>query len=185
MRECSFSLLRGKRVLIEGDVGSGKTRLLKKILLEAVSSQEGPVSLIDMAPDRLSLEGREVGGRVSIQEKAGLRVYRPTNVFAPRIQGRSREEVLRLAEENSNRIDEVLERYLKDPTPILFINDLTLYLHAGDLGKLERTIATAETFVGNAYKGKILLEDRGSGISARENLLLEVLETSMDKVIML
>lgn len=138
-----------------------------------------------MAPERVAKGTLEAGGSVTVSEMRGLRVYKPVKVFAPRLQGRSSEEVLCMAGENSNQISMVLGLYLERPTPILFINDLTLYLHAGDVGRLRRAIDSAETFIGNAYVGESLGDDWGSGITERERRLLKELEVAMDKVIIL
>lgn len=185
MRGYSFRRFIGKNVLVKGEVQTGKTRLLEDMLHEALSSNKKPISLIDMAPERLAKGAFDAGGRVSINEMRGLRIYRPAIVFAPRLQGRCREEVLRMAEENGRQIGAILDLYLEEPTPILFINDLTLYLHAGDPGKLKRVIDTAETFIGNAYGGESIDDDCGSGITGRERRLLKELEAFMDKVITL
>lgn len=181
----SFRRFIGKKVLVKGEVQTGKTRLLEGLLREALSSQKKLMSLIDMAPERVTKGAFDAGGRVPVNEMRGLRVYRPAVVFAPRLQGRSREEVLRMAEENSSQIGAILDLFLEEPTPILFINDLTLYLHAGDPGKLKRVIDSAETFIGNAYEGESIGDDCGSGITGRERRLLKELEAFMDKVITL
>jgi len=159
--------------------------MLEGMLREALASQKKPISIIDMAPERVSKGAYYAGGRVPLNEMRRLRVYRPAVVFAPRLQGRSKEEVVRMAEENSNQIGIILDLYLGKPTPILFINDLTLYLHAGDPRRLRMAIDSAETFIGNAYVGESIGEDCGSGITKRERRLLKELEEVMDQVIIL
>jgi hypothetical protein len=92
---------------------------------------------------------------------------------------------MRMAEENGRMIETVLDNYLKNPTSTLFINDLTIYLHARELEKLQRVIDSSDTFVGTAYEGESIANDHGSGINEREKELLKSLERNLDRVIIL
>lgn len=185
MKEISFCGIVGKKVLIKGEAQTGKTKLLERLIREAISCQTIPISLIEMAPVHLGRGNLEVGGRVAVKGVRGLRYYVPDEVFAPRLQGRSAGEVLEMAKKNAVRIGEILENYLEAPTPILFINDLTIYLHAGDPETLRRAISSAETFVGTAYAGVAIGGDHGSGINRREKALLAEIEESVDAIMTL
>lgn len=181
MRAPDFMGLSGKKCLILGEAGSGKTRLLERLLEEAVQEGLGPqVTLIDMAPEGRIIGGLKVGGRV--KAGGGVRRFAPDRVFAPRLEGRDKGEVLRLAGLNARSLEPLLRRYLDSPTPILFVNDLTMYLHGGDPGVLERAISASRTFIGTAYKGSSF-DDRGSGLNALERSRLERLIPLFDVVI--
>lgn len=174
----------GKKVLIIGEAGTGKTILLVK-LLEEVDEKglSSEVTLIDLAPKRFG----EFGGRVTdyLCQVGGIRLLMPTDVFAPRLSGKTKEDVLLLAEKNKELIEPLLKEFISNPTKILFINDVTIYLHAGDPTLIEKCIEVSGTFVGTAYYGTKLQDDKGSGITHRERTLTERLMKKVDEVIFL
>jgi len=172
----------GKRVLILGEAGSGKTALAARVL-EELMMLFGPaeISVIDMAPHRKG----GVGGRLSeitniVKE---MRYLRPKRVFTPRLTGTSREQVLKYAKLNRRTIEPLFNMFIRKPTRILILNDVTLYLHAGPLETVLKCMRLAETFLATAYYGSRFAEDRGSGLSAREKQLVKELSSYMDQVI--
>lgn len=183
----SMADLLNKKTLITGDVGAGKTRLTEKLLAEALDQGCGSITLIDMAPQRKEGHGVRAGGRVRIPRSHLGRVRRlcPKVIARPRLEGRGREEALRIAASNALLIAPCISAFCESPTEALFINDATIFLHAGDPALLLRAVSMASTFIGNAYSGAAIADDRGSGISARETEALGRLETAMDVVIRL
>lgn len=174
----------GKKVLIVGEAGTGKTILLVRLLEEAnVRGLSNEMTLIDLAPKRIG----EFGGRVTdyLHQLGNTRLLVPAKVFAPRLSGKTREEVLLLAEKNREVIEPLLKELINKPTRMLFINDLTIYLHAGEPELLEKCIEVSETFVGTAYYGTKLQDDKGSGITFRERMLTERMMKKVDDVIFL
>ncbi len=93
----------GKRVLILGETGSGKT-LLASRLLNGISILVDPreITVIDMGPERTG----EVGGRLVeyTQLMNNLRYLRPRNVYTPRLSGNSVKHVLNYTELNRQMI---------------------------------------------------------------------------------
>jgi len=174
----------GRRVLIVGESGTGKTALLARLLEELVEEglAEG-VTLIEMAPPRV---GR-FGGRVSDYTGAVSRVRYlfSERVYTPRLSGRTAQEVEELARRNAELLRPLLLRYIESPTPILLINDVTMYLHAGEPELLLRALSLSETFVGTAYEGRLLEDDKGSGVTRREREGLELLKRAVDLVVRL
>lgn len=187
MAEFRYKDFVGKKALFKGDVGSGKTLIMHGLLVEAVNTlPEGSITLIDMAPPKRAVGEVSIGGPVQIGKWVKRITYmRPEGLKAPRLEGVTGEGVFLLAKENAERIDPLLERYLEKPTEALLVNDLTIYLHGGDFGKITQAVGIACTFIGNAYEGKSLSEDLGSGITARERLLLADFEELMDTVVVL
>jgi L-fucose mutarotase/ribose pyranase (RbsD/FucU family) len=186
--EYLFQQLLGKKVLIVGDAGTGKTALTASLLEEAVSMQHShEITIVDMAPPSMIVQGIRIGG--PMEEATNIikevRYLRPRDVKAPRVMGRSRQEVLKLADFNKQEIDSVLDVFLANPTPILFINDISLYLQMGDLKKLICIIGVTKTFIANGYLGDKLAEDFGAGISGNERKRMRELMKSVDVVITL
>lgn len=184
----SFHELKGRRVLIIGDVGSGKTDLTRRLLEEAVEiSRPEEITIIDMAPKREIIDGRPVGGRLFGAEERprGVRYLAPKRVEMPRFKARSAEELRSMVLLNSERIRPLLKEYLASPTPILFINDVSIYLQSGSLHPLLEVVERAETLIANGYYGELLAEDLGTGVSQAERRLMELLTSHMDLMIRL
>jgi hypothetical protein len=63
------------------------------------------------------------------------------------------------------------------------VNDITLYLHLGELKTVLECIKLAKTFLATAYYDSKLAEDLGTGISLRERQLTDKLAAFMDLVV--
>jgi energy-coupling factor transporter ATP-binding protein EcfA2 len=174
--------IRGKRTLVLGESGSGKTRLVAK-LVEQLMTVEKPdrITIIDFAPKRTG----HLGGKLTDYStlKRGVRYLAPKKVCAPRLTGASPEQVLRLARLNRRLMEPLLSEFIQKWTEILIINDVTLYLHAGKLERILQSVRLADTFLGTAYYGSKLAEDLGTGISLREKGLTNELAAFMDRVV--
>ncbi|MDI9644698.1 MAG: hypothetical protein QFX35_05715 [Candidatus Verstraetearchaeota archaeon] len=182
MEGIDFLTLSGKRTLLRGGVGTGKTFLLEKILEGAINAEEGSVTVIDMAPDERFVGVVKVGGKLKLRDARGARYLTPAYVHAPRVEGKDKRGVVHLAELNAKALEPLLRSYLSSPTPVLFINDMSIFLHRGRLYIMKEAILTARTFVGSAYWGTFF-DDKGSGINERERALLEQLMVLFDRII--
>jgi hypothetical protein len=181
-----FPPLLGKRNLIMGEVGSGKTRLMAELLEEAVNlGYSEKIAVIDLSPNVEVSPGKVVGAPLAdyVKIDSSVKVLRPLKLRAPRLEGKSGEEVIRLAEENARAIEKVFSELLRDSKEILFVNDVSVYLHRGSLEKLLSALSRAKTWVLTGYYGNSLNDDKGSGVSSRERALMMKLAESMDNVI--
>lgn len=174
-------LLLGKRTLIIGGVRSGKTKLTAEILRSMLNHVKS-ATVIDLAPKKGG-----VGAALTsyIELPSWVRSLSPDVLHAPRLEGRDSEEVLRLAKLNEEKIKPLLLSFLSNPTELLVLNDLTIYLHAGDLELLLNCIEACGTFLGNAYYGRGEFDDKGSGLNERERELVEELMRKADFIIKL
>lgn len=166
-----------------GDVGTGKTRMTAELLEEAVElGFSGDVTVIDMAPETREIEGRRIGGRISDITEAYKRVrfLTPYRVEPPRLTATSAEELLSLVQLNAQRIKPLIEEYLAAPSPILFVNDISLYFQSGSFNLILRLVEEAETFIANGYYGEYFAEDLETGVSKRERELIDLLASQMD-----
>lgn len=179
----NFEKLIGKRTLICGEVGAGKTRLLTNFLKFLVSvGLKDEITVIDLAPDYGDI-GRSVESYYP--EARMFRYMRPDRIYPPRLLSRSRDEIIRYAEMNLIESRKLFKDYLRTPTRILLINDLTIYFHAGDPEDVLRLLDLCDTFAATAYEGEALEDDMGSGITMREKRSLSRIKERMDFIVSL
>ena len=183
MTECSYKELQGKRTIITGDIGSGKTVLTRKLLMEAIEMGEN-VTVVDFAPDVTIVDGVKIGGYL-VQYEQGCRVLKSGSIATPRLSAKDSYELLRLAGHNAEITETLLTEFTRNPTPVLFINDTSIHLQSGDIQPILLAIKEAETVVLNGYVGEYLKEDHDTGLSERERSLMKKLAQSMDQEIKL
>ncbi len=174
--------LLGWRTLILGETGSGKSVLLFRILSSlAESCDTKEITLIDMAPSR----SWGVGGKLSEIGKIpeGVRYHTSWDVTPPRLVGRTAEEVLSLALKNRALLEPFVSNYLAEPTPILMINDASIYAHGGDPGPLLKALGLAKTWIVTAYSGERLAEDKGASVTLAERRFVNSLIEAADRII--
>jgi GTPase SAR1 family protein len=172
----------GKKVLILGEAGSGKTMLAARLLQEFMDLvNPEKISVIDLAPKRVGEFGGKLKDYASITGK--VKYYSPKRVYTPRLSGKSPKQILRYAELNKRNMQPLFEEFIKNATDILVVNDITLYLHLGELERVLECIKLAKTFLATAYYGSKLSEDLGTGISLRERQLTDKLAAFMDLVV--
>lgn len=184
----TFRDLVGQKVLITGDVGAGKTKLTIALLDEAVAAGWGAqITVIDMAPATVFIHGRKIGGKLielSDQVKQ-VRYLTPPRVETPRLSAKSTEELLRLVAVNEARIRPLLTAFVETPTPVLFVNDISIYLQSGDETPILAAMEAAETFIANGYYGTTLTSDFATEVSTTERRLMQQLMDAVDRVIAL
>ncbi len=174
--------LKGRKILIAGDVGRGKTAYTAKLIEEILKQNpEEDITVLDFAPEY---------GKIGFSLKQYLQrvprnYHTPEKVAAPRLEGRDGAEVLALARQNAMYIEPLLKHYLEHSTKYLFINDVSLYLQAGDYELISSCLKKAETAIINSYYGSTLSNDRGSNISLIERHQVEKLMKEVDIVIRL
>jgi tRNA-specific 2-thiouridylase len=164
-----------KKTLIVGDVNSGKTTLCRKILEDLCRQGLGErIAVIDLAPEipEGSLRNRGlkgVGGRLQPPAGSGA-AWLHAPVIAPRLTSSSEAEALEKAGRNREAIEILLKQFEASGRDILFVNDVSLYLQAGDPERLAGLLDRATTAVVNGYLGEKL----GPGeLSRRERKAME------------
>jgi hypothetical protein len=170
-------------VLIVGEVNRGKTTLTGRIFELYRQGQTGPVTVVDLAPSMalMSKTGPGIGGRLSISPSPGVR-YFYDRIRAPRLESKDEREALALAEENRRMIESLFEKAFQENVKALFVNDCSLYLHAGDPKKMLQWVRAAGTSVLNGYYGESL----GPGpVTEREKAGMEYLMKHCDRLIRL
>ena len=152
----------GKKILVIGDVNTGKTTLCKRWLAELCQQGLGArIALLDLAPTisrELALQRGIVGAGGELRAPAGSEVLdlRAT-LEPPRLSSSSEGEALEKAERNAQLI-ETLSCQLEPQRDILFINDVTLFLQARSAASLTEAVGfdRRTTLVVNGYRGERL-----------------------------
>lgn len=169
--------LRGGWTLIAGEVNTGKTLLLARALKGFLDQGQEDLAVIDMAPPAI----RGIGGQMGGQWPPAVRFYR-AGLAAPRLTGRTPAEVLALARANARRLEEVFAAYLARPARVLLINDVSMYLQAGDPDRLLEVMQASPTVVINGYYGHSL---GGGELGRRERERMAELAARCQRVIRL
>lgn len=172
----------GKKLLIWGETGAGKTKLLAEILQELIWQVDPEeITVIDLAPQRTG----EIGGKLTdyLTIDSRVRYLSPEKVYTPRLVSTSPEHVLRYAELNKKSMKPLLDQFVRKTTSVLMLNDITLYLHLGELQTVLECVRLADTFSATAYHGSTFDKDFGTGISSRERQLTEELAAFMDSIV--
>ncbi len=186
MQEFPFERFEGKKTLVIGEPGSGKTKLIVSVLHEAIERvHPDDITVLDFAPAQLSFRGLRIGGRImDFLPDIRCHAYQSSDsIRAPRLEGHDANEVWKLAEHNASLTSDYIRSYLASPTPYLFVNDLTMHLHGGDVNLLLEAIRKSRMFLGNAYSGTFLEDDRGAGVSKRERQGLRKVAAVVDIVV--
>lgn len=174
----------GKRILVIGDVNTGKTTLCKRWLSELC--QEGlctRIALIDMAPTishELALKRGIVGAGGELRAPEGSQVLDlRAHLEPPRLSSSSENEALEKAERNAQLIDALIGR-LEPKRDILFINDVTLFLQARSAASLIEAAKFDKrtTLVVNGYRGERL---GGGALTRHETAEMSELERAFSE----
>jgi hypothetical protein len=170
---------RGHRTLIVGEVHSGKTLATLKIFRDWRRSSRESIAVLDLAPEEMD----RVGGKMPFkeEEKEGI-LYLSPRILPPRLLGKSETGIRRLARENRKRIDRALSTLRSCAASVLFINDLSLYLHDGEGEKIWLSLENISTVVMNGYYGRFF---GSSPLSQRERAEMEFLMVRCDRVLFL
>jgi hypothetical protein len=170
---------RNQRILIVGEVNTGKTRTTLDILTRWIAADPSrPMTVLDLAPEPVG----GIGGRLSLPPGFDGR-YLSADIVPPRLTGRTPDDIARLAVANARAAEPLLTAILTHPHPVLVVNDASLYLQAGDYRRFTEIIQSAATVLINAYYGKSLSRDHP--VSHRERRLTERLMQDCDRVIRL
>lgn len=151
----------GHKLLVLGDVNTGKTTLCKQILDEFCARDLGEqIAIVDLAPyipagvgSHKGLAG--IGGGLTPPADCGA-LYLSGHLEAPRLTSSSEAQALEKASRNCGVIEAMFERADLARRSILFINDVTMYLQAGSAEGLLAHCAGADTLIVNGYFGERL-----------------------------
>ena len=168
--------------LITGASNVGKTRLTARAL-DAWIQRNGTdgVVVFEFGPE-FEHEGRILGRRLSRFGAIPDGVWQGVlDAYAPRAQGSTDAEALRLASDNAARAARIVEAAPDDPRAV-FVNDATIPFQAGDdPGLLTGYCDRAETAVLNALSSDELGTD--DPVSRHERAALDAFRAWADRIV--
>lgn len=165
----------GQKLLILGDVNTGKTTLARRILQDfRARGLDARIAILDLAPEippqiaqARGVTG--VGGTLTAEGSAAVVRSRPL-LQPPRLTSASEAEAAAKAARNRTLIDAAWQGL--PARDILFVNDLSMYVQDGPASELVARFAPVETVVANAYFGERL---GGGALSRHEREEMEQL----------
>ena len=178
MPEKNIQQYLGRQTLVAGAVNAGKTTRTEAVVQQFLAAGYGQrMVILDLAPDPL----KGVGGKLWTDKLSGV-TYLTDKIHAPRLMGKDSVDTLALAKENAQTIEHLFSQIQCGDEDILILNDVTLYLQAGDLKLLCDFLNRFSTKFINAYYGNSFDD---SDLSRRERELTEALMEMSDEVIVL
>ena len=169
-----YSSLKGLHTLIYGEINTGKTFYTAKFvqyLLEDKRFEPKEISILDFAPRLTHFKNLKIGGRIQDYYEDCLKcniINFVGDIIPPRLKAENKSEMYSNICNNFKKIHETIEKYNNNPTSVLIINDISLFLHLGSNKYLINTINKSNTFFGNAYYG--------TSISSKFSKLLSIIE---------
>ncbi len=167
----------GRRILIVGDVNTGKTSATLDLLKAMLHADQRDIVVLDFAPETT----RGIGGKLCLDGFENVQ-YLTADIIPPRLTGKTPEEVEKYARINAERIEEIFEIALCRSREVVVINDISLYLQGEEVEKLLRWLGHARTAVINGYYGQSFDKTE---FSRRERARMETLMNFCDEIIQL
>jgi hypothetical protein len=165
----------GRKLLIVGDVNTGKTTLTRHILEGFCARGLGArIAVLDLAPhispELAAARGlRGVGGHLDAPPNDGVLTI-SEQLEPPRLSSSSEVEAMGKAARNRDLLDAAWQRAGLAGRDILIANDISMYLQAGSADALIARFAAAHTVVANGYFGQRL---GGGELTRRERAEME------------
>ncbi len=173
--------LIGHQTILYGESNTGKTHNAAIFLQFLLNSNIDPktISVLDFAPKCQIYNKRKIGGKIIdyFIPPDTLGLFLDVETTPPRLTGKNKREIKNYALQNQDLTKKALKRYLIRPTPILIVNDISIYLQKGSIRFFIKVLKSAITFYGNSYYGKSISNKYSKRFSKIEsNKILRLIE---------
>jgi hypothetical protein len=171
----------GHHTLLYGETNTKKTYYTAKFvqfLVETKDFNSNEISILDFAPTLNTIKNLKIGGKIKDFYDNSIicnNIFFKGDIIPPRLRARSKKELYETACKNYKKTYEILNFFNNNPTKILIINDISIYLHIGNKNLLLEAISKSNTFFGNSYYGSSIKSDFAKQFSLREKRLVEYL----------
>jgi hypothetical protein len=182
-----FNSLVGLHTIIYGETNTGKTFYTAKFiqyLIEIKGFNPKEITILDFAPKLAYIKNLKIGGRIYDYYENSVKCNNidfEGEIIPPRLNAKDKSDLFKIICLNFKKIYEILKIYNKNPTPVLIINDVSLYSHLGANQYLINTINKSNTFFGNAYYGDSIRNKFSKLLSIREKGRIDSLVRNIDQ----
>jgi len=177
----SYKECIGHHTLLYGETNTKKTYYTAKFiqfLIESKYFDLKDISILDFAPPHSIINNIKIGGKIKDFYKNSVKcnnLHFKGEIIPPRLNARNIKDLYENACKNYRKTFKILKSFNDNPTSILIINDISIYLHVGNKKLLIDSIQKANTFFGNSYYGSSIKTDFTTLVSLREKRLVEYL----------
>jgi len=180
-KNSNFDSFINRHTLLYGEADTKKTFYTAKFvqfLLEAKKVNPKDISILDFAPKLKKIKKLKIGGKIEDYYDKSLMCNNITfegEIIPPRLKSQSKAKLYEYACANFKKTDQLLKIFNENPTSILIINDISIYLHIGSTTSILESIKQSNTFFGNTYYGHSIKSDYSTLFSLRERRLANYL----------
>jgi len=176
----------GYHTLLYGETDTRKTYYTARFvqfLLKVKDINPNEISILDFGPKLFKHYGIKIGGRIEDFYPQSLKcniIGFLGEIIPPRLTSSNKKQFYENACKNYEKTSEILEKFNDNPTSILIINDISIYLHLGSKRHLLDIIKNSDTFFGNTFYGTSIKQDFTRLFSLKEKRRIEFLLKNVD-----
>ena len=184
--DVDFNRLIGYSTILYDETSSKKTYYTAKFLqflIKSKSIDPKHITILDFAPEVSIIKDIKIGGKIEDFYNESIECNNISfegEIIPPRLTSNNRKELYEYAFKNYNKTHETLRNFNENPTSILIINDISIYLHKGNKKYLLETIKKASTFFGNSYYGCSIKSNFATLFSLKEKRSVKFLLKRVD-----
>ena len=182
-----FNEFIGHQTILYGETNTKKTYYTARFvqfLLKLKKFNPKDISILDFAPKLFKYYNIKIGGKIDDYYPQSIKCNNITfegEIIPPRLRASNKKELYQYAQMNYEKTFEILEIFNEEPTPILVINDISIFLHLGDIEYILNTIKQVNTFFGNTYYGSSIKRNFATLFSKKEKRSVKFLLKRVDK----
>ena len=171
----------GTHTLLYGETDTKKTLFTAKFiefLLETHKILPETISVLDFAPKLAYVNDLKIGGKIQDyypNSKICNYIELEGEIIPPRLNARNKRELFDILCRNHKKVVRSFDIFNTNPTEILIINDISIYLHLGSKKEIMNAINKSSTFFGNAYYGSSISSEFSKLLSIKEKNKVEFL----------
>lgn len=182
----SFDDFIGAHTILYGEANTKKTYYTAKFvqyLTDIKNINPKEITILDFAPQLSNIRGLKIGGKIEDFFPQSIRcnnILFEGEIIPPRLNANNKNELYQYAQMNYEKTFEILEIFNEEPTSILIINDVSIYLQLGNKKYILDTIKQVSTFFGNTYYGSSIKRNFAKIFSKNEKRSVKFLIKRVD-----
>ncbi len=176
----------GYSTILYGETNTKKTYFTAKFiefLIESKNLNPKEITILDFAPKLSIIKNLKIGGKIEDfydRSSECNNISFEGEIIPPRLNAHNKKELYQNALLNYKKAHEVLEIFNENPTSILIINDISIYLHQGNKKYMLNTIKSVDTFFGNSYYGSTITRNFATFFTLKEKRSVRYLLKRVD-----